>query len=36
VAERDRAEAAASQNEIRKTAIADVEKAAVAAARTSE
>jgi hypothetical protein len=34
--ERDRAEAPARQDEIRETTIADVEKAAVAASRTSE
>jgi len=36
VAERDRAEATPGQNEIRETAIADVEKAAVPTPRTSE
>jgi hypothetical protein len=36
VAERDRAEAASGQNEIRKTAIAYVEEAAIATPRTSE
>jgi len=36
MAERDRAEATSGQNEIRETAIADVEKAAVSTPRTSE
>jgi len=36
VPERDRAEAAPGQNEIRQTAIADVEEAAVPTPRTNE